>query len=320
MKKNTHQKLYLWTNPPGNNHNLKEAKMEINHHQNKFISYFKFLIALKGDKYKDNKKIIDTFTYNYLLKNNQESKKFQDQPYLIPYQVPNAKQTVIIVPGGGFAYKSIITRKKEGEKLAKELNKNNINAFILYYRSNPYNYPIPYLDLERAIRYLTYNYKKLKIDQEKISLIGFSAGAHMTSFLINKMFEKDYQPKNYQKDIIDKTSYKLEKVALIYPVLTFNKNISMIFSLFKKEEILNNQKEILEKLDLVKNYKAHKINHFIAYSQRDNIVPSTEIENYIKVAKQKNTPLTIKKVKYQLHGFSKRIYLKEYLKWLNKEK
>src|SRR3712207_7956862 len=56
----------------------------------------------------------------------------------------------------GFVFKTIDGSGQEGRDVARKLQERGINAFVLHYRSNPYKYPIPQLDLQRAIRYIRY--------------------------------------------------------------------------------------------------------------------------------------------------------------------
>lgn len=45
------------------------------------------------------------FTYYQQIAGGFEKDTYEDEPYIVPFLVPGSKQTVLVVPGGGFAYK-----------------------------------------------------------------------------------------------------------------------------------------------------------------------------------------------------------------------
>ena len=66
---------------------------------------FRFALALTGEAYKDRRALFDTFTYYQQIAGGFEKDTYEDEPYIVPFLVPGSKQTVLVVPGGGFAYK-----------------------------------------------------------------------------------------------------------------------------------------------------------------------------------------------------------------------
>ncbi|SMF65796.1 Esterase/lipase [Alteromonadaceae bacterium Bs31] len=102
------------------------------------------------------------------------------QPNITPFLVKTdsaLKPALLIVPGGG--YRSI-AMNKEGYKLAQWANENGISAFVLKYRLNEVD---GLRDAQRAMSYLRKNAKKFNIDENKIGVMGFSAGAHLSGLL-----------------------------------------------------------------------------------------------------------------------------------------
>jgi acetyl esterase/lipase len=101
---------------------------------------------------------------------------------------------IIICPGGGYRQLAI---EKEGYKIARWLNKNNISAFVLKYRLNPSE---ALQDIQRAVSLLRSRAEEFNIEEKKIGIIGFSAGAHLAGNLITHSQKSEIQDK------IDSTS------------------------------------------------------------------------------------------------------------------
>lgn len=99
-----------------------------------------------------------------------------DLPKLTVYhplkEKPNGT-AVIICPGGGYALLSNETAS------AKKSSEAGITAFILDYRLPAGNDTLPLYDLRLAIRYVRDHAGELKLNTDKIGVVGFSAGGHL---------------------------------------------------------------------------------------------------------------------------------------------
>lgn len=171
-------RVEIWNTVAGNRPDSKLNEMNIDYKTDDLIlSTIAFAQAIVGDSYADVEQTLDTFTYLYEIKGGYEKETYEDAPYLIPYIVPGSDRAVIVIPGGGYGYKSMDGGTAEGKDVAMTLNGAGISAFVLHYRSNPYEYPIPQLDVQRAVRYLKYHAREYGLNPDKIGLIGYSAGA-----------------------------------------------------------------------------------------------------------------------------------------------
>lgn len=302
--------------------NMKKSKLEdmnIDYNQtNLLLSAYDFSRGIVGKEYKDAEQVMDTYTYLYEIKNGYEKETYEDEPYIIPYLIDNSDLAVIVICGGGFGYKSMDGATNEGREIAETLNKNGFNAFVLHYRSNPYEYPIPYLDLQRAIRYIRFHSEDYHINKDKISLIGFSAGGNEIGTFINKIQGKDLFLEGYVKDEIDLIDDKVNSAAMIYPLLSFRSNIPMLFCLFNDDDIRDEKKrnEILEMTDLYRHISSKYVKQFISYGTNDNIVGMDEAKKYIEYAKNEGTDVTVVEVENQDHGYSQEHYMNKYIEWL----
>ena len=128
---------------------------------------------------------------------------------------------VVICPGGGYHHLAI---NKEGFKIAEWLNTRGITAFVLKYRmpndSISTNKTIaPLQDAQRAMRYVRQNAKHWNLDENKIGVLGFSAGGHLASTL-----------STHYDDTVYKAEYEVSArpdfSILVYPVISMKDGIT----------------------------------------------------------------------------------------------
>ncbi|WP_231961671.1 alpha/beta hydrolase [Urechidicola croceus] len=117
--------------------------------------------------------------------------------------------SIIISPGGGYKYLAI---NIEGYEIAEWFISLGYTAFVLEYRT-PDNRIGALNDIQRAIRVVRSNSKKWNLDSEKIGVIGFSAGGHLSALV-----STNFKINSYSKvDEIDKVSSRPDFSLLIYP-------------------------------------------------------------------------------------------------------
>ena len=148
---------------------------------------------------------------------------YVDNPTLTVYRASEEKANgtgVIICPGGGY---NILAWTHEGTEIAEWFNSIGVSAFILKYRvprrdpETPHSLPLQ--DAQRAIRIVRSNAKKLNIDPNRIGVLGFSAGGHLTV-----MSGVHYNKKTYPKvDASDDFSARPDFLIPIYPAYLGNR-------------------------------------------------------------------------------------------------
>lgn len=312
-------RIVIWENAAGSSSRSKLDDMNINHNGNKALSTILFGTKIVNSNYQDVERTVDTFTYLYEIKGRFEKETYEDEPYLIPYVCEDSDAAVIIIPGGGFGYKSMDGTTGEGKDIALTFNENGISAFVLHYRSNPYEYPIPYLDVQRAVRYLRFHSEDFHLDPDKITLIGFSAGGNEIGTFINVIRGKNFFPEEYVPDEIDSADDSVAAASMIYPALSFRYNVPMLFCMFDDEDVRDEEKreELLKITDLWRHVSSQAIPQFIAYGTRDGMVGLDETKNYIRRAKESGCSVTVVEAEGADHGFSQSCYMEQFLSWLN---
>ena len=164
----------------------------------------------------DAKPVSDEIIADRKKKQTDERLTYVQTPSLTVYQPPQEKSNrcaMIICPGGGY---NILAWPKEGLELAEYLNTHGVTAFVLKYRV-PRRDPSrchwePMQDVQRAIRLVRSQSENWKIDPDRIGVMGFSAGGHLTV-----MAGTQYDTKSYPRvDAADDISCRPDFICPIY--------------------------------------------------------------------------------------------------------
>lgn len=139
--------------------------------------------------------------------------KSEETPVLEYYPAENktSDATVVICPGGGYAMRA----DHEGRGYAEYLNSIGMDAFVCEYRVAPHRFPLPLLDIRRAIRYVRANAEKYGIDPAKIAVMGSSAGGHLAALVSTYTDKIDFE----DIDALDEVCPLPNATILCYPVV-----------------------------------------------------------------------------------------------------
>lgn len=122
------------------------------------------------------------------------------------------RPAVLILPGGGYAF----TSEREAEPVALEFVRQGVCAFVLYYSVKPAYFPQALCETLESIRYIREHAKEWYIDENNISVCGFSAGGHLAAsagiFWNNECIDA-YIGK-------EREGVRPNKLILSYPVIT----------------------------------------------------------------------------------------------------
>lgn len=211
----------------------------------------------------------------------------QEVPALFPYPVENSKACVIVIPGGAYQH---IAGDHEGMSIVRNLNENGISAFLLRYRTAPYCHPVMQCDINRAVRVCRSLAGKYGYDEDKIAVMGFSAGGHLASIGVTHF---DYGIEG--SDEIDKISCRPDMGILCYAVINIGGRFTHGGT---THNILGGKddKELAEYLSSEKAVKSDTPPCFIWHTAADDAVPC---ENSLMFA----AALSEKKIPFELHIF-----------------
>lgn len=130
-------------------------------------------------------------------------------------EIKGDRPAVVICPGGGY---SILAMNLEGTEIAAWLGSLGITPVLLKYRV-PGNRKGAFADAQRALSILRSRAGKFHIDPDRIGIMGFSAGGHLSARMVTHFTNRVYQP----KDRYDRTDMRPDFGILIYPAYLVDK-------------------------------------------------------------------------------------------------
>ena len=137
----------------------------------------------------------------------------KDIPTLTPYlPAKPSGVAMLLIPGG--SYSGIY--EGQAEPFALWLNEHGLTVFVLRYRlgSAGYRYPVQLQDAVEAMFQIRGHAEKWKIDPKRIGAMGFSAGGHLVSTLINRPEDGMLEGRDYN------ISSRPDLAILCYPVIS----------------------------------------------------------------------------------------------------
>lgn len=143
-----------------------------------------------------------------------------DRPRVFPYLLPEDQRNgaaVVVCPGGGYGG---LAADHEGHQIGEFLNSFGVTAFVLHYRlgTQDYHYPTQLADVQRALRWVRHRAPEYGIDPQRIGVMGFSAGGHLTSMAGTLYDRKAYEA----ADETDQESARPDFMILCYPVISMS--------------------------------------------------------------------------------------------------
>jgi acetyl esterase/lipase len=137
-------------------------------------------------------------------------------PTITFYKAPaekNSGTAILVCPGGGY---SILAMDLEGTEICQWLNSVGVNAVLLKYRvpkrTGEEKHFAPLQDPQRAMSLMRKNAKAWGFEAERIGVLGFSAGAHLSAALCST------NARTYEAvDGADKLETQPNFAVLIYP-------------------------------------------------------------------------------------------------------
>lgn len=126
---------------------------------------------------------------------------------------PDRKRPMIVIcPGGGYVH----TSDREAEPVAIQLLSKGFHTSVLRYSVEPAVFPTSLCQLASAVGFIRDNAENWNVDPNKIFVLGFSAGGHLTASL-GVFWNKEF--------LTDQLSYSKEQIKpngliLSYPVIS----------------------------------------------------------------------------------------------------
>lgn len=235
----------------------------------------------------------------YLWRDVKGMEKQPSVMYMNKAKGNNTGTAVIVCPGGSYHHLGIIG---EGYTTCKWFSKNGVTAFMLKYRTGEsfYRYPAMLEDVQRAIQIIRENAEQYGIDPDKIGVIGYSAGGHLSA--MSGAFG-DRVNELEKLGIKTEVSLRPDFVMPIYPVVSMQDDIVHSFSRYN---LLGNKytEEQKNSLSLELQIPDNMPPAFILVCKDDPIVQyenSIRLYNSIKEKNIQNCELHV--YEWGKHGF-----------------
>lgn len=164
-----------------------------------------------------------------------ERVKYVATPTITIYRAPEKTANgcgVVICPGGGY---NVLAWQKEGLELAEWFNSIGVTAAVLKYRvprRNPAIHLEPLQDAQRAMRLVRKNAKAWGVDTNRVGILGFSAGGHLTVMTGTQWDKSSYD----RVDDVDDLSARPDFMCPIYAAYLgpdYKDNVAELGSLVK---------------------------------------------------------------------------------------
>lgn len=218
---------------------------------------------------------------------------------------------VIICPGGSYFWLDI---KNEGIGTAEWLVSQGISAFVLEYRvggvsdfithyrlvSRGNRYPDMFEDVQRSIQIVRENAASFGIDPNKLGVMGFSAGGHLST-MSGVFFDIDFLSTH---GIRPSVSLKPDFIAPIYPVVSLVDKCAHKRSrrgLLGERDLMS--KEMMDSLSMEKHVRPDMPPVFLVNCKDDPIVHFHNSEMLDSAMTAKNVPHKYIQFETGGHGF-----------------
>ena len=223
----------------------------------------------------------DPFVDIYLPYNMREMKRQDDK-----------RPSMVICPGGGYGGCS----EREWEPLALKVMAMGFNAFVIRYSTSPHRYPTQLIEVAALFDLINKNAENWNCDEEKISIMGFSAGGHLSAHYSNA----------YNLPEIEElygATYRPFSSVLCYPVISADPTISdrgtfaNLLGYFPEGE--EGDKYSCEKLVTEDTPPA-----FIWHTAEDNCVPVANSLRYAEALAKNKIPFDLHIYPFGAHGLA----------------
>ena len=205
----------------------------------------------------------------------------------LPCTRKEKSDAILVIPGGGYTG---VCADREGENIAIAFNALGYACFVLDYSVKPNaKFPRPLIEASLAMKHIKENAEKYKVDPERVFVLGFSAGGHLTASLAT-MFDREI-PK---VDEIDEYSSRPDLAMLSYAVIDYVDHPHRSSARY----MLGENAPFEKRVEFSPNYnvKENTPPTFIWHTEEDSLVP---LEHPLKMAEA----LINKKVPCELHIF-----------------
>jgi acetyl esterase/lipase len=222
----------------------------------------------------------------------------EDIPTLTKYEPKTPAPTgtaVVVCPGGGYTH---LAMDHEGKQIAEWLNTLGITAFVLKYRLGPrYHHPVMQQDVQRALRIVRAGAGRMNLREDRIGVMGFSAGGHLASTAATHVADGQADA----ADPVERVGSRPDFAILGYPVITMGGPYVHKGSL---KNLLGEQPDpaLVELMSNEKQVTARTPPTFLFHTDDDPVVPVQNAIMFFEALKAAGVPGELHIYAHGKHG------------------
>lgn len=203
------------------------------------------------------------------------------------------RPVIIICPGGGYNH----TSDRESEMIALQFMAMGYHAVVLRYSCSPALYPTALLELAQTVVQVRRHVVEWNIDNDKVMIMGFSAGAHLASCFCT------FYEQPFISDAIgcDKKELRPDGQILCYPVITAGEHAHE--DSFRKL-LGDSYDDKKDELSLEKHVNASVPRTFVWHTYEDKTVPVQNSLLYVNALAAQGIPVEYHLFEKGRHGLS----------------
>ena len=220
-------------------------------------------------------------TLEIYLPHNYESRQEQKRP------------AILLCPGGGYR----IVSPREAEPIALHLFPEGFNVFILTYSTQPHCFPTQIREAAAAMEVIHANADAWNTDKERIGIMGFSAGAHLSAHYSNRYDCPEVREKFPE-------SKPVKASILCYPVISGKNGTRHAGSFNKLSGHETATKEDLKAYSCEKMVTKKTPPAFLWHTAADPVVPVNNSLLYAQALAAKGIPFELHVYPQGKHGLS----------------
>ncbi|MBV9852815.1 MAG: alpha/beta hydrolase [Armatimonadetes bacterium] len=204
---------------------------------------------------------------------------------------------VIIAPGGAYLG---LAANLEGRQVADWFTARGVTAFVLKYRlGRNYLYPIPLTDAHRAIRLVRARAQEFGIAPDRVGMMGFSAGGHLTASA-GTMFDAGRADSS---DPVERVSSRPDFLILAYPWLNAMKpGQEGILTYYSALNIAPAQRKAFERYSPDEHVTAQTPPAFLYHTTDDETVPVEASVAFYRALRAAGVPAEMHLFAHGRHG------------------
>jgi acetyl esterase/lipase len=254
----------------------------------------------------ENNTLINLLTGEIAPADITENKDVPSLQVVLPSGELNRNVSIIVIPGGGYTF----LPPHEMQPVADWLSKAGYTCFILRYRLAPaYVYPVPFQDVQRAIRQVRSLIQDNSFNSAKLGVIGFSAGGHLVSTV-----STHFSPQETGTGPGEPVNLRPDFQILVYPLISlFNRPPERLVNILGA----NPSADDIELLSNDKHVTSQTPPAFVFHSIGDQMVGVLHSDLYTASLKEAGVPYEYVRGDYGGHGIAVHPYWTDAcLEWL----